>query len=342
MARLVPSHSFPSYGELKADPCLFPARGPKKELSNAEKMSAERKAAQARVRWETLVDQRKSSQAVRVENLALRKECKNFWKERLGKEERKRETGERQQADSRESTVNKAKERIKERTNDKLKVELEEQASKVSKKLAEKLSDKLIDSEIALTFSIPDDQIRKRRTSRPRIILNRRSDSLSISREKARANFNRNLNRTRKLMRDTRSIEVKDFRVKGPKEIKIRDPNAEAPEQGPRQQGLVSRIASFKSNKMDNLISKTKLKYLKRSNESASSTDKVDKPIKRSRSQEEFSNLKLQRSSRLSHDPSQAANCNLVNTQLYSREIIMSRAKRKTLLVSVLIVAAFV
>lgn len=349
-ARLVTSHSFPSYDDLKvAVPSSFSTKQPKKELPNGEKISGERKTSQT-IRWENLIGQRKTSQAVRVENLALRKECQNFWKQRFVKEGLSNvESPERQQTDTKESiNSDKAKlDRIRERTNEKLldkvndkkqKVDLDEQTAKGSKKLVEKLSDKLIDSEIALTFSIPDDQIRKRRTSRPRIILNRRSDSLSMSREKAKANLSRNLNRTRKLVRDTRSIEVKDFKEKGPKEIKIKDPNA----QKSPEPSLVSRIASFKSNKVDNFISKTKLKYLKRTNESASSMDKSAKPIKRSRSQEEFSNLKLQRSSRLSHDLSQTANRNLVNTQLYSREIIMSRAKRRTLIVSVLIVVAFV
>ena len=142
------------------------------------------------------------------------------------------------------------------------------------------------------------------------------------------------------MVRDTRSIEIKDFKEKGAKEIKIKDSNAQPNVEKYAESSLVSKIASFKSKQMASLISKARLKHSKKSNES---TDSIGpKPIKRSRSEEEFSNLKPKRSSRLSQDLSHTANGNLVNSQLYSREIIMSRAKRKTLKVTILIVVSFV
>lgn len=266
------------------------------------------------------------SQALRVENLVLRKANQNLQKQKLIKEVADGDA--EQQAESFgasvESIGSKVNKRItQERTNEKL-------PDKPNDKKTIGDLDELIDSEIALVFSVPDEQIRKRRNSRPRIILNRRSDSLSISREKAKTNLKRN--RSHKLVRDTRSIEIKDCRTKGVREIKIRDPTEKRPESG-----LASKIATFKP--IASLISKT-TKNSKRSNESSITLSA--KQIKRSSSEQEFSNLKPKRTSRLSQDLGQRATGSLVNTQLYSREIIMSRAKRRTLKVTILIVVSFV
>ena len=328
--RIVTSHSFPSYAGLTIDQSSSNDPEPKRDALSAQKQTG----------------QKNPSQALRVENLVLRKANQNLRKQRLIKESTNEESeeqaeflrgseesiGGRMNKKNRERREN---EKLSDRPNDKkLKGDPDEQAGQTGQKLAESLSDQLIDSEIALVFSMPDEQIRKRRNSRPRIILNRRSDSLSISREKAKAGLSRN--RTHKLMRDTRSIEIKDCRTKGTREIKIKDPNAE---KTPQQTGLASkiatRLAAFKP--IASLIRRTS-KNSKRSN--ASLIGQSAKQLKRSSSEQELSNLKPKRTSRLSQDLGQTGS--LVNTQLYSREIIMSRAKRRTLKVTILIVVSFV
>lgn len=235
---------------------------------------------------------------------------------------------------------------MNEKMIDKKLKDFDEQVNKFNKKLTEQLSDILIDNEISMLSSIPDDQIRKRRTSRPRIILNRRSDSLSMPREKAKINLKKNLNRHKKLVKDLRSIEIKDFDTN---DLKAKETTNKIVKKSnvkdKKKEHLTEKMVKTKTNKILNLINKAKIKHTKRSTNKNSTNSKDNKSIKpfkleRSRSQEEFSNLKNKRKSRFGRDLEQVG-CKLVNRQLYSRELLMNRAKRKTLKMTALIVFAF-
>lgn len=259
----------------------------------------------------------------------------NFRKEQLRKDLLSKDKLPDRLDDSRCS--NKLNDKLSERLNEKLRDKIAEKLIdrklkgmddlNPNHKLTRKMTDKLIDTEIALVSSIPDDQIRKRRTSRPRIILNRRSESLSMPRERAKIN----LNKTKRIVNanELGKIEFSDFKQTTVDVKTVGDHKAKE-----------SRFVKSRE-KIRDLINKTKLKHSKSKSKDTNSKDNRSmKPnkLERSRSQEEFSDFKRKRSSRVLDD------LDTINTanHLYSREILMSRAKRNTLKVTILIVLAFV
>lgn len=205
--------------------------------------------------------------------------------------------------------------------------------------------------------------------TKSRIVLDRnlrskRSESLSISSEKAKNTIKKNLNpnrslnlnkyssqkirtksplaltersfslkrpsaSSRPLIKDLRSIEKKEFNVNLINEKVSKKLDSE------------TRIyqKSLKTNPLCNLMNRTKLEKLKSPKKSNKKSKEKDllRPTKleRSRSQEEFSrNSKMK--GLIDDELDQVG-----GYQLYSREILMSRAKRKTLKVTILIIVAF-
>ena len=295
----------------------------------------------------------------KIELTTSSSEKANLKKEKSFKDEKDRLIDDRliQKFDKLNETTDKFNEKIKVMDEQQTRTDKIRMNNKFTVSMKEKFNDKLIENEILLCS---DEQIRRRRESRPRIILNRRSDSLSMCGEKAKINLNRN----KRLVKDLRTIETKDFKKDSNKEIKIRDSKSSIKNGGlsgskrinieelknlkdlndlarleevKEKRSLASNYFKSKTIKIyQNLISKTKHSKASNANESKRPSKLR---LERSRSQEEFSNLKFKRSSRLDDELNHQVG--LVNHHIYSREILMSRAKRRTLKVSLLIVLAF-